>query len=350
VDLPGDGTPKLPGRLRGWRRRLVRGAIVAGSAVLAGAVIGILLVGGTPGSSRSVALAKLEPLDPGALVAVPRATPKRLDRPTGIGSAHAGLALLAREDVDEVVTADGRRRAPEGSRLIAFRVGDWTCEVQPCGSWRSLAPRVVVDGSSMDLPAEGDTFVAVVPPGAGAVDLVVAADGYTQSVSLVDEDADPDNIALLAERDGEKRVVLGRTFRLAEGTSVALDDGAGGRTNQFVRDVGVDYAQLRFFLHGQVPRSPRDAFLVVNTYYSYAGRPGRFVLGPAEVAFVDADGTRYEARDLDPSPDHGLVGFEVPASLRSGTLVIGGTTDKVSSTGVPYVSQLQEQSVAVDLR
>jgi len=336
------------GRLQGWRRRLVLGAAVALGAVLTGAVVGILLVGWTPGPSRSSVVAKLEPLEPGALVAAPAASPEELDAPTGIGSAHAGIALLALGDVDQVTTADGHRRAPEGSRLLAFRVGDWSCETQPCDSWRALEPRVVVDGDPRALTGKGDTFVLVVPPGSDAIDLVVEADDYTQSVSLIDGEAGPDNIALLADRDSQKRVSLGQSFRLTEQTSIALQDGAGGTTNVFERDFGVEYAQLRFFLNGEVPSSPRKAFLVVNAYYSVAGRPGTFILTPGEATFMDGDGTRYEARDLDPS-DKGLLGFEVPATLRAGTLVIGGSTDKVSSTGVPYVSALQEQRVPISL-
>jgi hypothetical protein len=337
------------GWFHGWRRRVVLTLTVAVAAVLVGSMLGLLLAGGTPSSPNSSAVASLEPLAPAALVSAPKASPKELDDPVGMGSLHAGVALLATEDVDDVRLADGRRRAPEGSRLIAFRIGDWTCENQPCEPWRSLEPKVAVEGDARDLPDNGDTFVVVVPPGAEEVDLVIDADGYAQSVSLVDGDAATDNIALLAERDSETRVSLGQTFRLGERTSIALDDGAGGRTDLFEREVGVEYAQRRFFLDGAVPSSPRKAFLVVNAYYSYAGRTGKVILAPGEVAFVDGDGTRYEARDLDPAEDRGLLGFEVPATLGSGTLVIGGTTDKVSSTGVPYVSALQEQRVAINL-
>jgi hypothetical protein len=236
-----------------------------------------------------------------------------------------------------------------GGRLVAFRLGDWTCEQPPCADWRSLEPTVDVDGDSLPLPDRGDTFVVVAPPGSTRIDLVIEADGYPQAVSLTGGDDGADNIVVLSERDREHKVPMDQTFRLVERTSIALDDGAGGRTDRFERDVRVEYAQLRFFLHGDVPTGPGKAFLVVNAYYSYVGRTGQFVLGPGEVAFVDADGTRYEPRDLDPAPDKGLLGFEVPATVRSGTLVIGGTRDQVSTTGVPYVSTLQEQRVPITL-
>ena len=344
-----DGSGDDAGWLQGWRRRAVIAAGVAAGAVLLGAVLGFLLAGRTPGPSQSDAIAKLAPLPAGALVAAPGAAPDELDEPTGVGSLRAGIALLALDEVDQVRTVDGRRRAPEGSSLIAFRLGDWTCEAEPCGPWRSLHPQVAVDGEGRDLPDSGDTFVLVVPPGTDSVELVVDADGFRQSISLTDGQAGTDNIALLAHRGTERRVPLNQSFSLAEHTSVALDDGAGGKTDAFTREVGVEYAQLRFFLHGQVPTDPGQAFLVVNAYYSYAGQSGHFVLARGEATFVDPDGTRYEARDLDPDPDKGLLGFEVPATVRSGTLEIGGTTDKVSTTGVPYVSTLDGRQVPISL-
>lgn len=325
-----------------WRRRVAISALVAGLTIAIGAVLGTLLVSGSPSPTRNGTIARLAPITPGSLVLDPAASPEELDEPRGMGSLHAGVALLALSEVDEVRTEDGRRRPPEGSRLLAFEVGDWTCEVRPCESWRSLKPSVVVDGTAEDLPEGGDTFVIALPPGTREVELAVDADGYEQSLSLVDDTSGSGNIVLLAEEGAERKVVLRKTFRLGERTSIVLDDGAGGGTDVFEREVGVDYAQLRFFLHGATPSTPGRAFLVVNAYYTYAGREGRFILAPGEVVFTDDDGKRYAGRDLDPAPEKGLLGFEVPASLRSGTFVVGGSVDKVSSTGVPYVSTLQE--------
>lgn len=335
--------------LDGWRRQVVIGVGVAAAAVLVGAILGLAFFGRTPGPSKSDTIAKLEPLAPSDLVAAPRARPKKLDDPRGLGSLHAGVALLAVETVDDVSTTEGRRRAPEGSRLIAFKIGDWTCEVQPCEAWRTLAPQVAVDGVPRALPGDGDTFVVVVPPGTDTVDLEVHADGYSQSVSLLDDTPGADNITLLAERGAERRVPMSRTFSVAEHTSIPLDDGAGGSTDTFERSVTVAYAQLDFFLDGTTPSKPSNAFLVVNAYYSVTGRVGSYVFTAGEATFVDENGRRYDARDLDPSPDKGLLGFEVPASVRSGTLVIGGTTDKVTTNGLPYQSTLAEQRVPIDL-
>jgi hypothetical protein len=335
--------------LEGWRGRVV---VVLGTGVLillVGYVIGGLLVSGTPASTRTAAIARLDAITPGSLVAAPDAKPKKLAKPRGMGSQHAGVAVLAVSGVDEVRTGGGPRRASEGSTLLAFRLGDWACEVQPCESWETLKPQVVVDGDSQEVPDDGDTFVVVVPPGAAEVSLRIDADGYAQSVSLLGDDPGPGNIVLLSSRDTEKPVTIDQRFQLAEQTSIVLGDGLGGKTDRFTRDVGVDAAQLRFFLDTTRPSSPRRAFLLVNAYYSYPGRPGRYVFGPGEAVFVGKDGTRYDARDLDPSPDHSLLGFEVPATLRQGTLILGGSTDKTSTTGVPYVATVAEQQVPISL-
>lgn len=333
-----------------WQRRVLIGTGVVVAALLVGALLGLALAGRPQHSSRSAAIAKLTALAPGSLVAAPGAQPDDLDEPRGIGSLHEGVAVVAASKVDEVRTSDGRRRAPTGSRLIAFRVTDWTCEDQPCGSWRDLAPSVQLDDTSIAIPAGGDTFVVVVPPGSSTVDLVVDADGYRQSVSLVDGEPGAGNIVLLSRKGQEKRVAIGRTYHLVEHTSVALDDGSGGRADTFQREIGVVDAQLTFFQQGETPSRPDHAFLVVNAWSSYAGSATRAILGPGEVVFVDDDGHRYEPLDLDPTPEHGLLGFEVPATLRSGTLMIGGVDDKVSTTGVPYVSTLQEVDVPISLR
>lgn len=335
--------------LHGWRRRVAISVAVAVGTIAIGAVIGTLLVSGTPSGTRSAAIARLEPIAPGAVVLAQDASPDELDEPLGMGSQHAGVAVLAVSDVDEVRTPAGRRRASEGSTLLAFQVGDWACEVQPCTSWTTLEPSIVVDGESQELPEGGDTFVVVLPPGSEDVELTIDADGYAQSVSLSDESAGAGNIVLLATKDTEERTPLGQTYRLGERTSIVLDDGAGRQSDLFERDVTVAYAQLRFFLGSTTPSSPRRAFLVVNAYYSYAGRQPKFVFAPGEAVFVGEDGTRYDARDLDPSEGKALLGFEVPATLRSGTFVVGGTTEKTSTTGVAYTSTLQELRLPIEV-
>lgn len=335
---------------RALSRRVGIGAGVLLGTVALGAVIGEFIAGDPPAPSRDLATSRLPAVEVGDLLAAPDADPEDLDEPRGVGSKQAGLALLAVSEVDRVKDGDRLRRAPEGGRLLAFRVGDWTCGSPPCAAWTTLAPVVSVDGTSQPFPEEGDTFVVVLPPGAVDVDVVVEADGYRQSLSLVDPDADgAENIALLADRDAENRVRLAQTFELGERTSVPLDDGTGVQTDSFVRVVNVVYAQRRFFLNGGAPSGPGKAFLIVNAFYAYAGREGQNVFGLDEVRFVTDDGTEYPARDLDPAPETALLGFELPARVTTGTFVIGGSVERASTTGVPYTSTLDEARIPIDV-
>ncbi|MFL6060265.1 MAG: hypothetical protein ACJ72E_03465 [Marmoricola sp.] len=341
--------PEWFAQLDGWRREAVVWGAVAAATIALGAVIGTA-ISTNPPRSHEVVVSHFDTLVPGDVELVKAASPKVLDDPVGIGFKSAGIAVTAASQVDSVTVREGDRRAPEGSNLIAFTVGDWTCEDQPCAHWQSLGPRISLDGESQALPDGGKTFVVVVPPGTEAVDLVVSADGFTQSVSLLDHTHGSDTIELLARPAFAKKVTLARTFQITEQTSIPLDDGLGGTSSQFVRQVTVDYAQARFFLGSQRPSDPGKEFLVINTYYSFPGRQGSFILTPGEVTFVDKAGRHYPPRDLDPSPTNGLLGFEVPATVRSGTLVVGGgTTTKTASNGTSYTSTLSVRRVPIAL-
>lgn len=341
--------PEWFSQLEGWRREAVAWGIACAATIALGAVIGIA-ISTNPPRAHSVVVSHFDTLLTGDVEVVKAASPEKLDTPVGIGFEKAGLSLKAASEVDSVKVAAGNRRAPEGSNLIAFTVGDWTCEDQPCDRWQTLEPRISLDGDNQALPTGGSTFVVVVPPGTESVDLTVSADGFTQSISLLDHTDGSDTIALLARRSFGKKVTIAKTFQIAEQTSIPLDDGLGGSASQFLRQVTVDYAQARFFLNGQTPSDPGKEFLVVNTYYSFPGRQGSYIFTPGEITFVDKDGHRYPPRDLDPSPTNGLLGFEVPASVRSGTLVVGGgTTTKTASNGATYTSTLGVRRIPVSL-
>ncbi len=348
TDEPG-GDAEEPTELP-LRRRVGIAALVVVATVLAGALVGNLLVAGDKKPSRRAEVSRLEPARVGDVQRAVEASPKELDPVVGMGSHHAGIAVTALDEVDDVRTPEGRRRAPDGGRLIVFKVGDWTCETEPCASWKTLEPRVLIEGDGKDLPADGDTFVVVLGPGASEVDLEIEADGYTQAVSLVDGSAGASNIELLADPDEPQRTELDKTFRMTEQTSVALDDGSGPGHDLYYRDAMLDYAELGFFVNGATPSDPDDAFLAVNAYFSYANKTDKYVFPPNEATFVAKDGTRYQARDLDPSESIALLGFQVPADLRSGTLVLGGVTPKTSTTGLPYTSTLLSVRIPITIK
>lgn len=335
------------------RERLrIAGIALGGFLLLELAAFGIaqILVGGSPAPDQTAVVSRLEPINSYGVVLAPQADPTKLSTPRGMGSAHAGIAVVALSEVDYVDTKDGARRAAEGSTLLAFRVANWACENAgtPCASWRTLHPQVVVDGSTEDLPSGGNTFVAVLPPGTSDVQLTIDADGYKQSQSLLENFPAESNIMILAKKDTEKQKALNQTFQLTEHTSIPLQDATGQVSDVMLRNFTVAYIQRRFFYNGATPGNPRQVFLIVNAYYSYPGQTQQYV--PLdEVRLVDQNGIHYQARDLDPDPAVALLGFQVPADLVKADVVIGGVTQKTSTTGLPYTSTLEVKRVPLTL-
>jgi hypothetical protein len=333
----------------GGRLRLA-GVLLAGFLVLELIAYGIagVMVSGAGSNDRQAVVAQLKTLSLEGVLDAPSAKPTKLDEPRGMGSQHAGLALLALSEVDSVRTKSGTRRAPEGSTLLAFRVGDWVCEIKPCEGWQTLHPRVTVDGRSESLPDGGSTYVVVLPPGTELVSLDIGADGFDQSLSLRDDTVGDGNIALLAEKGRTARTVLNQRFTIGERTSIPLQDAAGQVSDTFTREVTVEYYERRFFFDGVIPSGPDKTFLIVNTYYNYAGQTQNYV--PLdEVTFVDKRGRTYTARDVDPDDAVALIGFEIPADVQSGSFRIGGSRTKTSTNGQSYTSTLGEHAVPLKL-
>jgi hypothetical protein len=327
---------------------IIVGVVVGTIAI--GAVIGTAIGHGGNQVDPTAQIARLAAATPGQVLAVSSPDITRRANPYGIGSLHAGVTAVAFGQVDDILTGGRDLRAPDGGRLIAFRLGDWACGTNPCQSWRTLKPVVLVDGASEALPAKGDTFAVVLPPGGQDIELSVKADGYTQTLSLLDGSPGPDNIALY-ERPLVPRKKILRSVTLQETSSIPLSDGAGPGHDLYTRDVTIEYAELRFFLNGQTPSAPDKAFLVVNAYYSYQGQTAKYVFGPTEARFIGAlDGARYRALDVDPSPSTALLGFEVPADTRAGRLVFGGVVGKTSTIGTAYTSTLQTFTLPITVR
>ncbi len=312
-------------------------------------LIAQILFGGGPARDPNAAISRLAPAGIDGVVEAPGAKPEKLRTARGMGAQFAGVALVAVSDVTSVKTPSGARRAPVGGRLRAFRLADGVCEVKPCKSWRSLSPQVTIDGTSEELPGDGDTFVVTLAPGSHAVDLSIDADGYPQSMSLLDDYVDRENIQLLGSKGQTERQAVDKKYEVVERTSVPLQYPDGKLYDTFNRVFTVEYFQRRFFFNGATPSSPARVFLVVNAYYSYAGQTAKYVV-PGETRFVDKRGIRYDARDLDPDESVALIGFEIPADVRSGTFQVGGSTEKASSNGVTYTSTLTDFDVKLDLR
>ncbi|WP_354438073.1 hypothetical protein [Marmoricola sp. OAE513] len=324
-------------------------AVLLGT-VLVGAVIGTAIGKGAGGGGTSTPTAVFRPAVTGELITAPGASPKKLDKPLALGSRSAGLAVVALSPVDRVKTEDGVRRPPEGSRMVAFKVADWTCEDTPCESWDTLDPQVSIDGTTSSLESGQNTYVVVVPPGTDEVDLVVDADEFSQSVSLLDGELGADNILLFGKRGLTKPIDVRQSFRIGERTSTPLLGPDGQPTDTFFRTVNVGDVQRQFFLDDQTPSDPARTFLTLSIAYTYDGQQQASAFDPSEIKFVLGDGRTFPAKDLDPSPEKALLGFEIPAKAKRGTIVIGGTFEKTSTTGVAYSSTLGTKEIEVDLK
>ena len=219
-------------------------------AVVVAAVVGVVLVAGgvaaavpwsgtapearTPEASRSASAfsqagasptAPPPPADAGDLVVADGTRVPVAERRPAMAARTGGVRIAALGEVETVGIGEQERSAPDGGRLIAFRVVDWPCERGSCRSWSTLGLEVAVGTQAQRLPREGgaDTFVVAVPAAARKVDLVMKVDGTTQSLSLLTGEAGRKNIAVLARSGRVDRI--GERFTLTEQTSVAFDYG-----------------------------------------------------------------------------------------------------------------------------
>ncbi|TGN62649.1 hypothetical protein EXE59_00770 [Nocardioides eburneiflavus] len=289
------------------------------------------------------------PADPGLVLAAPDVEAPGVEKVLAMAGRTGGVRVARLGDVDTVVVDGVERSAPEGGRLVAFRLARWACGSEKCRPWDQLGLKVSVDGVRQALPtaASRDTFVVAVPADAREVDLVMRADGLTQTLSLLDAKPGRGNIAVLARSGRLDRV--GARFTMTERTSTPFSYDGVDRVS-VPRVVTVSRAELIWFHDDARPSSPRKAFLKVRSSYtiplgSYAGVENAFEA--REMVFVAGDGTTYEARDLDESDGGVDAVFEVPAGLKGGRLVLGGGSYPVVSGSTQFTRTLTRKSITL---
>ena len=176
--------------------------------------------------------------------------------------------------------------------------------------------QVSIDGELHQLPRGGPTYVVAAPESA-TLELVYAADGFTQRLSLADGAAAARNIDVLLRSD--------RTTRVGE-TAVISPTVSNSSVLNPDRTVRVGRAEL-FFFNGRVglPRTDR-AYLRIDVTYTRPGPGSEFdyEFYPSETHFRTAAGELIEPRNLGVGTDQDLV-FVVPADLTSGQLVLEGS-------------------------
>ena len=264
-----------------------------------------------------------------------------------MAAAAGGVRISRLGEVETVGSGEDERSAPEGGRLVAFKLANWPCERDHCRPWSQLGLRIAVGGDERRLPTSGgsDSFVVAVPADVADVDLVMKADKLTQTLSLATGEPGADNVEVLA-RGGRVDRIRER-FTLVERTSEAFDYGSV-ITDTVPRHVRVTRAELSFFTEHGRPASPRLAFLKVRAEYTIPFGPSAgqaYAFDPREIGFVARDGTRYEARDIDEGPGVNAV-FEVPADLRGGTFRLGGSY-ATSSNGLPFTRTVATRAIPI---
>ncbi|GAA4097672.1 hypothetical protein ACFFOS_00785 [Nocardioides kongjuensis] len=307
--------------------------VVAVLVVAALTVVAVLVSRGG-GTDRSDPAGRAGPAD---VRFVPAGMVVGTGSPTADGVTAATLAgrtagvevgdLGAPEQVD-----DGSRilLAAPGSRLRTFTLADGPCQERPCAPWSAAGLEVVVAGTSVPVPAGGPTYVVAVPDGA-TVELRMDADGYDQRVSLVDGTATGRNIAVLVR--SQLKVAIDADLVLRPTADAPLGPEA-------VRAVHVADARLFFFNGPTGLANPRRAYLTVGLSYTTPDDPSPRGFELADLHLEAADGTAYPRRDLSPDTPTPDPAFVVPASFRSGTLVIAGTrrvTTRTSDGGTGSV-------------
>jgi hypothetical protein len=283
------------------------------------------------------------------LVPAPAADPSPLTRTLAMAGSNGGVRVAALSEVDEVGRGAAARSAPEGGRLIAFRLAGWRCDVPPCRDWSDLGLAVAVGKDVRPLPKGRGTYVVAVPERSMPVDLVLRSDGYRQTLSLRDRRPGPDNIAVLARAD--RTAEVGRTFSMTDTTSQAVEWFKGGPvTTTAPRSATFESAELGFFGYTRRPSSTREAILVANVFYTrpWNDLPTAFRL--EEIKFRDSSGTTYKAFDAHPDPAKLRPGFEVPADLERGTLLLGGVPLTITAEGTSWTQTASQREVPVRFR
>jgi hypothetical protein len=234
-----------------------------------------------------------------------------------------GVQVDGLADVESFGVGDDARSAPEGGSLRGFHLKSWTCDVDKCQDWSKLGLRVVVDGDSRPLPDTQGSYVVAVPAGAVAVDLVMKADGVSQSLSLLTGAPGPDNIAVLARADRDAEI--GAEFRLTETNSTPVQYDDGGVRTSTERRVTIEGAHLRYYVGNMKPKSPRWAFLVSDASFTWPFLPdARYRFTTQEIAFRADDGREYELVELSEKVEGVTAVFEVPADTPGGKFLLGG--------------------------
>lgn len=321
VPAPPEG---LPEAARGRLRAGLKVAVFLGLAVVVVVALTLVAVLVSRGNEadRTDGAGGVDGAGGAGLFVVPAGTVVSIGAPDGagvtaatIGGRTGGVRISGLAGPDRV-DRDPRVLLPApGSRLRTFTLADGPCQEEPCAPWSAAGLEVVVAGEPVPVPGGGPSYVVAVPDGA-TVELRLDADGYDQRVSLSDGTATGRNIAVLARLQRHADLDTDLVLRPTADAPLGADA---------VRSVHVGEARLFFFNGPHGLSRPRRAYLAVDVTYTTPDDPTPRGFELTELHLEAADGRSYPVRDLSPDTPAPDPAFVVPASFRSGTLVIAGT-------------------------
>ncbi len=323
-------------------RKSSRAALLAGATVVALVVGGVAAAmtltgddndkdpGSTPTSQTPDEPSGAPPASGTELVSDSAAKPPKAGGVFAMAARRSGVRVTHVGDVTETGSGDAARSAPEGGRLISFRLGEWACDEKPCTPWSEAGLSVRVGTDVRPLPTGGPTYVVAVPAGTPDVELTLVADKVTQTLSLPDGEPGADNFRVLA-RDS-RTLTLGKRFNLTENTSPGVDYGDGQARPSVRRQAVLRSVSLEYFIGAQAAPGPGRAWLRVRADFTRPQISNKVIPFRAEeIQLRLPSGRVVSAKDFDDSTDVNIA-IEVPADLDRAVLIFGGTRQATGYT------------------
>jgi hypothetical protein len=215
---------------------------------------------------------------------------------------------------------DDARAAPDGQRLLAFRVAVGAGDIGNTPVPGALS--VSVDGAAGRAvpPTEGaDGYVVLAVAPSSRVELILDDGGVKQTLAVPGGERGNDNIAVLLRT--HRGVAIGKS------ASVPVRLSRAGESSNLTFHTTVRSAALDYWLPqypGSHPAKPSNAMLSVDVAYTDTTAPGKtYGWDAALLKLKLPGGTSVPARNV-ATKDHVFNVFEVPAGFTSGTLLITG--------------------------
>ncbi len=253
-----------------------------------------------------------------------------------MASLSGGVRLSKIGKIDRYGAGDDARSAPDGQQLYAFTI-DSIPGQESDESMMSHLTVVIDGGSGRPLPTatDSDAYVLAAPKDAKSINLLMDADGFQQTVSIIDGTVGAKNIAVLTRQNYQQTLSVSTPF------SIALT--RGGSHGSVSATMSATGASLSFWAPDKTthPDTTADAFLIVDVGFNDSAGDTNVGFEPTLVSVTPTGGAAIKARNLATDPTKILLGFEVPATFTTGTLTIAGSfvdSDGITETITPTLT------------